>query len=82
MDLKYIRIQSKTFSHRYMIAFRHYVIFIHEKDSTLNCNFDRLDAVCTVGTYVDEAARNAGSTPIATFQIDLADQFHNGNYNP
>ncbi|MCK5604545.1 hypothetical protein KAR91_21835 [Candidatus Pacearchaeota archaeon] len=47
----------------------------------LNCNFDRLDAVCTVGTYVDEAARNAGSTPIATFQIDLADQFHNGNYN-
>ena len=46
----------------------------------LNCNYDRVDAVCTVGTYVDEAAREAGSTPIDSFQIDLADQFHNGNY--
>ncbi len=46
----------------------------------LNCNYDRLDAVCTVGVYVDEAARNAGSTPIDSFQIDLAGQFHNENY--
>lgn len=46
----------------------------------LNCNYDRLDAVCTVGVYVDEAARIAGSTPMDSFQVDLAGQFHNENY--
>lgn len=46
----------------------------------LNCNYDRLDAVCTIGTYVDKVAREAGSTPVASFQVDLAGEFHNENY--
>ena len=46
----------------------------------LNCNYDRVDAVCTVGTYVDQAARDAGNTPITTFQVDLSAEFHDKNY--
>ena len=46
----------------------------------LNCNYDRMDAVCTVGVYVSAAARNDGSTPIDSFQVDLSGQFHDENY--
>ncbi len=52
----------------------------------LNSNFDRLDAVCTVGTYVNKAASYVDGLsgkrkpPIESFQIDLAGQFHNKNY--
>lgn len=46
----------------------------------LNCNYDRIDAVCTVGLYIDEASRNAGNNPVDSFQTDLATEFHDTNY--
>ena len=45
----------------------------------LNCNYSRVDAVCTVLLYKDEAARNAGATPMDSFQVDLAAEFHEAN---
>lgn len=46
----------------------------------LNCHYDRLDAVCTVGTYIDQVARDEGNVPIDSFQIDLASEFHGNAY--
>ena len=46
----------------------------------LNCNYDRMDAVCTIGLYIDEASRNADNSPVDSFQVDLGGQFHNENY--
>lgn len=46
----------------------------------LNCNYDRSDAVCTVVLYLNEAARNAGNSPVDSFQIDLAVDYHDGQY--
>jgi len=46
----------------------------------LNCNYDRIDAVCTIALYIDEAAYIAGNSYIDSFQVDLAIEFHNGNY--
>ncbi len=46
----------------------------------LNCNYDRVDAVCTILLYVDEASRLAGNQPVDSFQIDLSGEFHDGTY--
>jgi hypothetical protein len=46
----------------------------------LNCNYDRIDAVCTIGLYVDETTRNAGANPIHSFKVDLSSQFHDDTY--
>jgi len=46
----------------------------------LNCNYDRIDAVCTIALYIDEAAYIAGNNHIDSFQVDLAIEFHNGSY--
>ncbi len=46
----------------------------------LNCNYDRMDAVCTVGTYISQSSREGGGSPKLTFQVDLAGEFHNKNY--
>ena len=46
----------------------------------LNCNYDRVDAVCTVLLYIDEAGRIAGNQPVDSFQVDLSGEFHDGTY--
>ena len=46
----------------------------------LNCNYDRLDAVCVIATYLNEAARLANESPIESFKLDLSGQFHNAHY--
>ena len=46
----------------------------------LNCNYDRVDAVCTIALYIDEASRDAGNNPLSHFKVDLAGQFHDGDY--
>ena len=46
----------------------------------LNMNYDRMDAVCTIGLYIDKASRNAGNSPVDSFQVDLAAEFHDGQY--
>jgi len=47
----------------------------------LNTNFDRLDCVIDLSVYLNQAARDAGASPLYPYRHDLGEAFAEKLYN-